>query len=331
MRAKQYIMMTGIMLVTAINAQGQETPSLPSLPPLPGSSSLPLMRDSGDISKDEIWDNGERRLQEEKNAKDQNTMLPPPLLLTERETPLAKQCEAQGHRWSMGRDWPDHSPVSYCLTPSIIASRNKCHARDKMWVWSKLSQKFECVKFQTPSEFTEAERARCKGTWQKEPPSGGYSLTLTYCASEAMMKDRMDCLDNQQGQWFWNGITHHMECHIPAAITDCKAREANWIVNQGLPHCMSNADLARQKQAKEDCDATNGAWGPRGMLGMPGCVHTMPDAGKPCQSNEECVAKECVVNPQTKESGMCKDTDSHFGCTAYFKPGTNGLMGICVD
>ena len=81
------------------------------------------------------------------------------------------------------------------------------------------------------------------------------------------------------------------------------------------PYCRLPEEAAR----KEQCLKDNGKWGPQGMAGVPGCVRKMPDAGKACQTNEECGSKKCLVDESSFLHGKCAEDDQIFGCVSYFE------------
>jgi len=52
---------------------------------------------------------------------------------------------------------------------------------------------------------------------------------------------------------------------------------------QPQPKKLSDAE-------RKECLATGGSIGIMGLLGGEGCVHPMPDAGKPCTDGSQCKA-----------------------------------------
>jgi hypothetical protein len=77
------------------------------------------------------------------------------------------------------------------------------------------------------------------------------------------------------------------------------------------------------------CLRDGGTWGPQGMQGIPGCVRPMADAGKACQTGNDCLAKKCLTAKGNKEHGLCAGTDQVFGCFDLFENGQ--VSGLCVD
>lgn len=101
---------------------------------------------------------------------------------------------------------------------------------------------------------------------------------------------------------------------------ECIAKGHHWVVGHGAFPCMSDTEIAKEKEAKAACAASSGKWGPRGKAAIPGCVHYFADKGRSCQRNEDCQAKRCLADPSSTEHGMCAESDSPFGCFTQFVP-----------
>ena len=71
------------------------------------------------------------------------------------------------------------------------------------------------------------------------------------------------------------------------------------------------------------CFMNGGAWIRIGLAQEPACIITYLDAGKVCQSSEECMGKCVIYDPpiqgQPISGGVCKGTNSPFGCYAVIE------------
>lgn len=81
-------------------------------------------------------------------------------------------------------------------------------------------------------------------------------------------------------------------------------------------------------QPKLECEKTNGKWIKGGLAQRYTCVHTYPDAGKPCNSSKEWFGG-CILITKNGP-GTCKENDSPFGCYTYIDD-KYGIIGICGD
>ena len=90
---------------------------------------------------------------------------------------------------------------------------------------------------------------------------------------------------------------------------------------------------------KAKCLAGGGSVAIMGLSGDEGCIHPMPDAGKPCTDGSQCKAG-CFLEsarpspkdkqPGAKVTGSCARTDSIFGCRTAVVDGKPG-PSLCVD
>jgi hypothetical protein len=68
------------------------------------------------------------------------------------------------------------------------------------------------------------------------------------------------------------------------------------------------------------CSLSGGTWTRGGIAGTLFCVHTYPDAGKPCQSSDECmggcVLYEVIWGQPPPGEGVCKTNNDPFECFA---------------
>jgi len=95
--------------------------------------------------------------------------------------------------------------------------------------------------------------------------------------------------------------------------------------------------LAVENFDLEACDAQGGSMSIEGILGMPRCTISYPDAGNRCQDAREC-GGQCFANDTVTDFsavsgeafGICAATDSPFGCYSILVNGTPEPM-ICVD
>jgi hypothetical protein len=109
-------------------------------------------------------------------------------------------------------------------------------------------------------------------------------------------------------------------------------------------------------ETEEECRRCGGKWGPRGIVGRPGCVCPTRDGGKPCRASRECehrceldwaaatalgslscdAAGNCVGGKQLP-TGRCSADFDIFGCRAWFVEQQTGdgvqiqVRRICVD
>ena len=68
----------------------------------------------------------------------------------------------------------------------------------------------------------------------------------------------------------------------------------------------------KRNPEKISCAVTGGEWRREGLAGVFRCVHKYADAGKPCQSSDECLGG-CIVLSYNSPA-QCKSDDSPFGC-----------------
>ena len=103
-------------------------------------------------------------------------------------------------------------------------------------------------------------------------------------------------------------------------------------VAQARGTAMSESDRSK-------CLASGGSIAIMGLSGSEGCVHRMPDAGKPCTDGSQCKAgcflDEARATPKDKEpgarvTGSCAPTDYIFGCRSPVVEG-KASPGLCVD
>jgi len=93
-------------------------------------------------------------------------------------------------------------------------------------------------------------------------------------------------------------------------------------------------------KASEDervlCESVGGWVERAGRLGTERCVQDLPDAGKVCSDESECLGR-CVIEDSddsptagTAAKGVCEATDNQFGCTTLVNGGV--IAGtLCVD
>jgi len=110
----------------------------------------------------------------------------------------------------------------------------------------------------------------------------------------------------------------------------------------GLALCLAaggaqarGTPLSAAERAK--CLAGGGSVAVMGLSGDEGCVHPMPDAGKPCTDGSQCKAgcflDSVHASPKTAGApvtGACARTDSIFGCRTAVVDGKAG-PSLCVD
>jgi hypothetical protein len=102
-----------------------------------------------------------------------------------------------------------------------------------------------------------------------------------------------------------------------------------------MEHAVARSRAAElAKIDPEECRSKGGTIRQVGIFGMPSCVTPLPDAGKPCHSNDECNGM-CFAPPGVsigqETTGACQvDTAAMFGCHDYVE---NGVVvgGTCVD
>lgn len=87
-------------------------------------------------------------------------------------------------------------------------------------------------------------------------------------------------------------------------------------------------------KAIKECEKNGGKVQEAGIMALPHCVITYPDAGKPCKNSSECT-KSCLLIESNEPmgalvTGECQHNNLPFGCYA---PVENGIAGpaICVD
>ncbi len=99
-------------------------------------------------------------------------------------------------------------------------------------------------------------------------------------------------------------------------------------------YCRMPDEIERKKSCLNKPDHT---WEPQGMWGIHGCIRYYSDAGKSCQSGDDCLSNNCQAQPMTLANpeqdmshGICARNNSHFGCHSKFDKGkiTNS---ICID
>jgi len=107
---------------------------------------------------------------------------------------------------------------------------------------------------------------------------------------------------------------------------------------------------------EEDCRRCGGTWGPRGIIGIPGCVCPTADGGKPCRTSTECEHRcelpweEAVAAGRIRcrpdggcegggelPEGRCAETFDIFGCRAWIVEEQTdegpwlAVRAVCVD
>lgn len=86
---------------------------------------------------------------------------------------------------------------------------------------------------------------------------------------------------------------------------------------------------------KITCEKNGGNWGKQGLAQTEMCDMPTKDAGKACQSDDDCEAKLCVIDKSApKEHGKCYDRTSTFGCHDLYNKDAyaKGLLShICID
>jgi hypothetical protein len=115
-------------------------------------------------------------------------------------------------------------------------------------------------------------------------------------------------------------------------------------------------DRITRADNEEDCRSCNGTWGPRGILGVPGCVCPTVDGGKPCRRSTDCEHRcelpweDAVATGPIRchpdgtcdgggrlPEGRCAPTFEIFGCRAWIveEQTDDGTLitvrRICVD
>jgi len=87
-------------------------------------------------------------------------------------------------------------------------------------------------------------------------------------------------------------------------------------------------------QARGECLAAGGTWGPQGMLRNGACVRTLGDTGKPCSGPSECQGKCLYGGPRvplgTEVTGACSHSNRSFGCFEMVRDGKYA-GSLCVD
>src|SRR5690606_31205634 len=84
----------------------------------------------------------------------------------------------------------------------------------------------------------------------------------------------------------------------------------------------------------KNCKKNGGEVQKAGIMQMPHCVITYPDAGKPCKNSSECTNSCLLIEKSIPmgelAEGECQHNSLSFGCYA---PVENGIAGaaICVD
>jgi len=118
------------------------------------------------------------------------------------------------------------------------------------------------------------------------------------------------------------------------AQIDGKAHMAAKVAHAYTP--IDIADKTATAEERQRCAAVGGEVRPSGMLGADHCLQTLPDAGEPCTSHEQCLGR-CVLIPErdppkhgSLAKGMCEADDNIFGCTALVQEGRyEGTL--CID
>lgn len=95
-------------------------------------------------------------------------------------------------------------------------------------------------------------------------------------------------------------------------------------------------DMKATAVERQACEALGGTITRVGRIGGEECIQDLPDAGKPCSDEIDCLGR-CVLNPGISEpelgtptQGVCEATDNEFGCTTLVAEGK--ISGtICVD
>ena len=94
---------------------------------------------------------------------------------------------------------------------------------------------------------------------------------------------------------------------------------------------------AMSESERNQCLASGDSIAIMGLSGSEGCVHRMPDAGKPCTDGSQCKAG-CFLDearatpkvPGAPVTGACAPTDYIFGCRSPVVDG-KASPGLCVD
>lgn len=118
------------------------------------------------------------------------------------------------------------------------------------------------------------------------------------------------------------------------AQIDGKAHMAAIVAHAYTP--IDIADKTATAEERQRCAAVGGEIRPSGLLGADHCIQTLPDAGDPCSSHEQCLGR-CVLIPErdppkhgSLAKGMCEADDDIFGCTALVQKGRyEGTL--CID
>lgn len=81
---------------------------------------------------------------------------------------------------------------------------------------------------------------------------------------------------------------------------------------------------------KQACEATAGnVWRPEGMAQIPTCISTYSDAGKQCDSSDDCQGSCMVTSPD--EPAVCAADSSPFGCGSSIEDFNKHGGIMCVD
>ena len=86
---------------------------------------------------------------------------------------------------------------------------------------------------------------------------------------------------------------------------------------------------------RASCAVIGGKWTRGGIFGQQYCLHSYPDAGKACQSSEDCMGA-CLAETTSLDettviptAGVCAPTNQIFGCFNYFE--NQEIDSVCVD
>ena len=90
-------------------------------------------------------------------------------------------------------------------------------------------------------------------------------------------------------------------------------------------------------QEQQACEAVGGSVRQAGRLGAEHCIQQLPDAGKVCSDQSDCLGRCVLTDPDahkmkadTPMQGVCEASDDIFGCTTLINGGkVEGTL--CID
>ncbi len=85
---------------------------------------------------------------------------------------------------------------------------------------------------------------------------------------------------------------------------------------------------------KITCEKNGGKWNKQGLAQKEMCDMPTKDAGKACQSADDCEAKLCIADGSTSnEHGKCYERTTRFGCHNLFRKDADAKhrSTLCID